>query len=257
MNAVVRVLVLFSLVGIAAGCADWDNPTALSDLQPTVEFEFDAVPVETFEEVHIHAHITEGGATLGMRSVHLDVESEATGAVREIEMTPEGNEFEARVVFYDPGEHHIHVIGTPDQHHLSREMGDVEVDVERQHRVIGPYWVEIEVSPGEIPEGSTAHVHLLAFDVNPDGTPGAAVAGLDFELEMHDPHGEVADLHADEENPGEYETEFTFGEAGAYELHAELDVGGTHEDGEFHIIVPAPIQEAAEPTPDPGGGHGH
>jgi hypothetical protein len=240
------------LAGVGFGCAEWDNPTALEDLEADVEFEIAATELETFEEIEIHVEASENGSRLEMRGPRLEVEHPASGSQQVIEMEPTEHGHEAHVTFFQPGEHHVRFTGIAHRHQLRWEFGELEVEVERHHQTIGPYRVEIEVDPAPIMEGETAHVHLYAFDA-----AGSPVSGLDIEVEVHAPDGGETHLAAAEEEAGEYEVEYAFGEPGAYELHVEIDVGGTPEDGEFHIPVLSPIPDD---TPTEGGddhGHGH
>ena len=119
------------------GCAEWDNPTALAELEPRTVIEVHAARVETFEEVEIHAQITERGAPMRMQRVQLEIEHENGGPARVVDMEPEGEGFAAHVTFFEPGEHHVHVLGMPEQHRLMRRMGETEVDVHRQHQATG------------------------------------------------------------------------------------------------------------------------
>jgi len=47
-----------------------------------------------------------------------------------------------------------------------------------------------------------------------------------------------------EEEAGEYEVEYLFGDAGTYEMHVEIDVNGVEQSGEFHLPIFSP--DAAE-----------
>ena len=51
------------------GCAGWDNPTALAELETEAEVEIRASRVETFEEVEVHARVLEGGSEVRILSV--------------------------------------------------------------------------------------------------------------------------------------------------------------------------------------------
>ncbi len=250
----------FSLAAVVAlGCADWDNPTALSDLQTETQFDVEATRVETFEEVEIHVPVMEGGSRMGMREARLEIEHEG-GDVRVMEMEPEGDGYAAHVMFFEAGEHHLHFIGRPDGHHVMGELGDMEIEVHRRHQVIGPYWVELEVSPAPVLEGEEGHIHALVFELLEDGSPGDPVSGLEVEMAIHDLNAVETILTVAEEEAGAYEASYTFGEAGVYELHLEIEVGLEHEEGEFHIPVLAESTEDDVDDHDDGGddhGHGH
>ena len=246
------------LAGLAAlGCEGGDNPTALSDLNPNVQFRIDATELETFEEIDVEVMLMEGGSPMDMREVWLEIESEAGGEVSRVAMEPEGDVFSAHVTFYEPGGHHLHVMGTPRLHHLEFEMGDQEIEVGRRHEAIGPYWVEFAASPAPVEEGDAGHLRLFAYQLNADGTPGAAVGGLTLAVEVHDPTGVETTLVMVEEDLGEYEGARDFGEAGHYEVHVSIDVGGAMLSGEFELPVLAPRPADDGNQPADGGGHGH
>ncbi|MFQ5890323.1 MAG: hypothetical protein ACE5JR_09765 [Gemmatimonadota bacterium] len=264
---------------LAWGCASSDNPTALADLEPVVEFEIEAAEVETMEGVEVHAAVHEGGAPLRMTSAQLEIEPASGSPVRVVEMEPEGDGYGAHVRFFEPGEHHLRLLGQPERHNLMREMGEHEVHVFRQHRAIGPYWIEIGVRPARIIEGEEAVVRLYAFELVPDGTIGPPVNGLQMETSLHHPGGHETPLDFTEQEPGLYEAECLFAEAGVYELHVgiegeeaehseeeegeeyaegehweeeHVDDGHDHE-AEFHIVV---LTESGDDVGGPEDGHG-
>jgi hypothetical protein len=256
-NRILNVPIGLALLG-AAACAGSDNPTALADLDPQTEFSISESRVETFEEVEISVLATEGGSPMEMVHAELEIEPATGGPAWAVEMEREGEAYAAHVTFFEEGEHHLHFRGTLEGHRLEMEMGEDEVEVHRRHIVVGPYWIEIEASPAPILESTQTTVHLLVFtDVG--GGPGDAVAGLEMEVEAHTPDGVVAALEVVEEEGGEYETEYLFGEAGDYELHVEVEVDGIHEDGEFHL--PVLSRDGLDNPPgendDAGGDHGH
>jgi hypothetical protein len=182
-----------------------------------------------------------------------------------------GDGYEAHVRFYEPGEHDIHFFGQPEKHHFMRELGEHEIDVERQHQLHGDeHRFEISVNPAPIVEGAPAHVILHAFDMEHDGTVGPPAEGLHFTATLHMPDGAELPLEFSEHDHGEYEADFLFPMAGSYGLHIEVEEEGDHGGGEEHgdeehgeeegmefdIHVPA-LSGAPDDTPDNGGGHGH
>ncbi len=237
----------------AAACADLDNPTALADLETDVDFDIEAVRVETFDEVDIQVRVREGTRHLAMLESRMEIEHHAIGVGRTVEMHPEGDGYAAHVTFYEPGEYHLQFHGTPEDHALSTEMGEQEIVVFRHHLIVGPYWVEIESSPAPVVEGGEAHIHLMAYKLLPDGTPGLIAAGLDMEVEVHGLDGSEMALGVEEETPGEYEIQYEFAGVGLYEFHVEIG----EDSGEFHF--PVIDFDADEDTAEEGegGGHGH
>lgn len=240
-----------------SGCAGWDNPTALADLDPQLEFEIATTRVETLEEVEITVHASESGVPMRMHQSQLEIEHPLSGTSRTVTLEPEGEGFAAHVIFYEEGEHHLHFMGQIEGHTLMAERGDHEIHVYRQHRLIGPYWVELEVTPAPVFEDSTAHLHALVFALQTDGTPGAPVGGLDVQMAVHAPDLSETVLAVSEESAGEYEGSYAFGPAGLYELHLEIDVQGVPEEGEFHIPVRSVTESGTDGHDQGGGGHGH
>lgn len=255
MVAAFRSLVIAVGAGATAACAGWDNPTALSELSPAVEFEISADPVETLEEVEVHVHLRPDGGSMRMREGRLEIQHADGGPVRTVELASTGGGYTAHVTFFEEGEHHIHLMARLERHRLMMEMGEHEVHVHRQHRVIGPYWVELEVSPAPVLEDSTGHIHLFTYEILPDGGRGPVVGGLDVAAAVHAPDGDKTALTFVEEAAGEHEATFVFGHAGPYELHVEIHLGAEHAEGEFHIPV---FTESGDAGGDgTGGGHGH
>ena len=249
--AVVAVTAAF-----AAACAGLDNPTALEDLTLDVEFEIETAGLETYQEVEIHVHVSDGGQHVQMLQSALRIEHHESGAARTVEMHAEGDGYAAHVMFFEPGEYHLLFSGMPTSHRLMYEMGEFEVEAERYHIVVGPYWVEVEMSPGQVLPGQEAHIHLHAFTIGADGMPDQPASGLDIVVEIHDLSGEESVLVVVEEDAGEYEVEYLFGDAGTYEMHVEIDVNGVEESGEFDLPISAPADDDDEGEKT-GGGHGH
>lgn len=250
-----RMALVAAAAALTLACADWDNPVALADLEADVEFELSAATVQTFEEVEIEVHVMHGDASMHMRQMQLQIESAGDGTMRTIDLQLEGEGYAAHVTFFQPGEHHVMVMAMPERHHLMKQLHEHEVHVHRQHRTIGPYWVEMALDPAPVQENGTAHIELFTYELLSDGSRGNPVGGLDLEGAIHAPDGMETSLMFMEEEAAEYEAEFTFGGAGLYELHVEIKVGADHEEGEFHIPVLSPT------TGDTGtgkpGGHGH
>ncbi len=265
------------------GCAGADNPTALADLDPQADIEIHADRVETFDEVEVHVRLTEGGEPMHMNSVHLEIEHALGGPLRVVEMEAAGDEYEAHVMFWEDGEHHLHLMGVPERHRLATEMAESEVHVQRQHRVIGSYWVELAMAPAPALENLPADIYLFVYDLHDDG-PGDLVEGLELSAEMHTPFGRETPLRFTELAHGEYVARYAFGAAGEYDMHVEIALAHDeaedehaddeheedeheagdehaeeeHAEGEFHIPVLSPDSEGAESDgADAGGGHGH
>jgi hypothetical protein len=247
------------------GCAGLDNPTALADLEPVTEWSVELAEVETMQPVGIVARVREGGSPMHLTHAQLEIDP-PFGPKRIVPLEAHEGGYEADVRFYEPGEHHIHLFGQPQKNHFMREMGEHEIDVERQHRLHGDeHRFEVSVNPAPVIEGATAHITVHAFDMEHDGTVGHPAEGLHFSASLHMPDGAELPLDFSEHDHGEYESESLFPMAGSYELHIEIEGEDGHAGGEEHgeeegveftIHVPA-LSGAPDDTPDDGGGHGH
>jgi hypothetical protein len=246
-----------ALIGTVA-CAETDNPTALADLDPQTQFTISTSRVETFEEVEISVFATEGGRPMQMSRAELEMEPASGGPARVVEMDKDGDLYTAHVTFFEDGEQHLHFRGTVQGHRLEMEVGESEIDVHRRHVTVGPYWIELEFSPAPVFEYTRTTIHLFAYAYVGDGR-GEPVESLELELEAHTPDGDVSSLDVVQEDGGEYESEYLFGEAGDYELHLETQLDGITEDGELHVQVLSRMTSADEANPidDAGDGHGH
>ncbi len=213
------------------GCAGADNPTALADLDPQADIEIHADRVETFDEVEVHVRLTEGGGPMHMNSVHLEIEHALGGPLRVVEMEAAGDEYEAHVMFYEDGEHHLHLMGVPERHRLATEIAEAEVQVHRQHTVIGPYWVELAMAPAPAIENLPADIYLLVYDLHDDG-PGDLVEGLELSAEMHTPFGRELPLRFTELAHGEYAARYAFGASGEYDMHVEVSLAQDEAEDE-------------------------
>lgn len=256
MSTIFRAGGAILLAFATATCADRDNPTALADLQVDVLLEISMERVETFSEVEIRASVTQGGMAMVMETMQLEVESQ-DGEVESIRLTSDGDGYSAHVVFFGTGEHHLLIKGAPLGHQagLMTRIASREIEVYAQHRIVGPYWVEMGLSPAPIPEGGEAHIHLRVYEFDGVG-PGQPVGGVEMHAELHHPDGDEAELVFVEEGPGEYEAPALFPEVGLYEIHLEIEVDEVHHEGEFHVPVLSETLVGDE-IDSTGGGHGH
>ncbi len=242
----------------SVSCATWDNPTALADLNLDVQVEIEPSVVETYEEVDVHIRISESGAPLKMHRSQLQIRHVDDESARVVEMEPEGDGYSAQIYFYEEGDHEVRFLGMPEGHTIMGEFDERVIQVQNQHRLVGGYWVEMEVSQGPIYEDSTAQLRATVYDLQPDGARGVPVPGLTVSMAVLTPAGAEVPLSVSEEQPGEYEAGHAFGSAGLYELQVEVDVGGVVEEGQFHVPVQAlqPEEEEGENGETGGGGHG-
>ena len=254
----IRTTVPLAIAFLLVGCGE--NPTALDDLNPEVEFEIEAARVETFTATEIHVRATESGMPMRMQDAYLEIRHKDEEDVRRVPLEQHEDGYEAHAYFYEEGEHHVHMVGMLEGHTIMAEFGEHEVHANLQRQFIGPYWVELSIPGGPVLEDSTAHVHAMVYDMLPDGSRGNPVAGLEVHMAIHSPDGSEMELTVAEEEAGEYEAEYSFGHAGGYELHVEIEVNTFHEDGEFHVPVQTSDElDGGHVDGGDGGddGHGH
>ena len=251
--------VAWALAVFTVGCTD--NPTAIADLNPEVEFDIEASRVETFEAVVIEVTAVESGIPMMMQEVQLRVRHAEEHESRVVKMEWHGDGFKTSVYFYEEGEHHIEFVGMLEGHTIMAEFGEIEVFAYNQRELVGPYWLEIEIPGGPIREDATRPIHVLVFDLLPDSTRGAPVGDLTVDLAVHSPDDVETELSAVEKEVGEYEVQFMSRDAGLYELHVEIEVApGVLATGEFHLPVHSDAEldgEVESGDDQEGDGHGH
>lgn len=235
------------------GCSD-DDPTGASQLETV--FQIDADRVETFTPVGVQVGVMQGGSPMVMESGEMQVEHLGDGSTHTFQMGPLGDGFAGEMMFFEPGEHELHFEGSRHMGGMIEDLGHHRLTVHRQHRVIGPYWVELAVEPAPVLQGGTARIGFLVFELA-NVAPGGPVGGLSAQVTVHDPGGQGPTLPLTEAAVGSYETDHTFGDAGLYELHLEIDDGVTVETGDFHMPVLASSDDSGLDYRDHHGGRGH
>lgn len=250
--------VAISSAAFSLGCVDGDNPAALAELEPVVEFDIEATVPETYREIEVTVEVTESGARMELSDAQMIVQNGSAIQTYDLEEDEDG--LGAHVMFYEDGPHELEIWGTPMRHRLSMEIGHMEIEVSRRHEIAGPYWVEFATDPAPIEHDHTAHLEVFVFDLLADGSRGGSVTSLTVTGELHHPDGHESLIDMIEGEAGEYEAEFEFAEVGAWELHAEIDDGSDEYSAEFHFPVIDPDEPGDQDPGDPGnggGGHGH
>ena len=243
---------------VAVGCAGRDNPAALAELEGEVEFEIQAARVETFDEIEIRTRVTQDGNVLPLQEAWLEIEAPG-GAVQLLEMERDGDSYAARVAFFEAGEHYVTFEGAPIGHSpgLTTEMGSRTIEVNNPHRIVGPYWVEMELSPAPMTEGDVGSVHFKVFDFDGVG-PAQEVMGLEIQAEQRHHDGSTEQLGVEEGEPGEYEAAVAFPEAGLYTVRVEIAGDEMLHEGEFPVPVLSGLaSDTEEDENSDGGDDGH
>lgn len=254
-------------------CADADNPTALADLEPITDFQIEASEVETMHAVEIVARVREGGSLMRLRNAQIEIRP-PTGPTRLVALEGDEHGYSAHVRFYEAGEHHLHLLGQPERHHLMIELGEHEIDVERQHQIHEDHRFELEVSPAPIVLGVPARITVRGWEIEHDGTLGHAAEGLELHATLHMPDGVEVPIQLTEVEHGEYQVSLSLFTAGSYELSVEIEGeegahsasiavpeeghDDEHGDGiEFEIHVPSADGDTGDTPTEEGGDHGH
>jgi hypothetical protein len=230
-----------------------DDPSGVSS--PELQFELANDRVETFQPVELHVDAGSHGAGMMFQHGELDVEQADGDWMHTFSMTQGTHGFDGTLMFFRPGEHELRFRATGGGG-MVEDIGHHQVTVHRQHRVIGPYWVEFEVILAPVLVETTAQLRFHVFDWPGDDLPGEPVSGLDATLTIHDPAGAESNVSLVESESGLHTAEHEFGAAGLYELHLAIDVGGTLETGDFHLPVLASSEDDGLDHRDHHGGHG-
>ncbi|MEX0691379.1 MAG: hypothetical protein WD934_04720 [Gemmatimonadales bacterium] len=240
-------LALLATAGLGTiGCATWDNPAALSDIQPTVEYTLSPSDLGTFTAIDLEVAVQAlSGDRVMMDDAMLEL-TDPVGGVRTMAMARDGEHYGGIMVFLEPGTYHARIMGTPMGHALRAEMGEFEMEVHPLHGAVGSWTVQVSL---EAPTTVPSERHLILTVEDAAGTP---VPGLSLAGEWHQPDGTDAEITFEDLGDGRYEAELRLLAWGDYELH--LDINGV--TGQLHLRIPAPDAsgEAGDP---PGGGHGH
>jgi hypothetical protein len=242
-------------IAFVLACSD-DDSTGTSEGELETNFELGTSWAETFTPVTVDVGISQGGTSVTMQQGEMHVEDLGDGSTHTFAMTPMGDGFSGEMMFFEPGEHELHFQGRLQMGGMMQDVGHHRITVHRQHRVVGPYWVEFEVDPAPVLQGEIARVRFLVFQLMGDA-PGDPVEGLDVQVTIHDRDGAESVLSLLESTAGSYEAEHAFGQAGLYELHLEIDVGGNVETGDFHMPVLASAEDTGLDYMDHHGGSGH
>lgn len=197
-----------------------------------------------------------GGSEMMMQGGQMHVEHLGDGSTRTFEMEALEEGFGGMMMFFEPGEHELHLQGTGQMGGMVHELGQHVLTVHRQHRVLGPHWVELAVDSAPVLANRTAHIAFLVFELA-DAVAGEPVAGLTTRVTIHDPTGRGPTATLIESPPGRYGADHTFGEPGLYELHLEIDVDGDVVTGAFHLPVLASSDDSGLDYQDHHGKRGH
>lgn len=251
-------------VGLAS-CADMDNPTALSDLNLTVNVEFPG-HMHTLTPNEFHFQVSSGSDPTHMSRLEFDVLPPGGAPAQRIPIEEVDGELRAQVYLYAAGEHHLRLRGQAPGHHLMMDLWEHEIMAARAHIVVDGHRFELETSPAPILPGGLALLHVFAFELEADGRKGPEAHDLQLAGALHLPDGTMVTIAWAEQGHGEYVGQAVFPAAGSYSIQVGLAGGDEHDEAdegqeddehsEFHIRVPSG-SDAPPPAEDNGDGHGH
>lgn len=236
-----RMSGLLALAGVGlamAGCAgapvdlddDHDEAVLAAHVEITPE-----VP-RTLEDVEFAVHIEDeaGMHRMDMEDVLLEVRAPGRDMWSEIELAPMTDHYMGRRTFSESGEYTVRVLGRSHGGHDIEQLHTMTLHVERAHVDVHGFHIEYESNPGHIHAEEAATLQFwVSFEAN-----GDPALGLTATIVVEESDGHVSTVEADEVEPGLYQGQFTFTDAGS--SHVEIEF--THDDGDvvtadFHLDV--------------------
>lgn len=239
-----RTLALLGFLGLGAAAACADNPVLApdpheEDVAVTVAFSEEHLATLTDMEVEVTITESSGAPATDFEMVALETRrvGEEAWSTRELEL--HDGRFGAQHMFYSSGEYAVRVVGQrhgADHADILFERGQ-HLAVERIHREVGEYRIEMETFPGHLHEGDTAEVRFWAMSNEPGSGHGPGMSpmgGLAPTIGMtHAGSGAGASHMGEEHEPGVYEAIHTFAEHG----EVEITMGFDDDHGEHHEVV--------------------
>ena len=237
------------------GCGD--DPASAADTDPGTQFEVQSSRVETFEDVEVYVRIHQDGTALHMQHGELEIEHQGGGHDYSWDMNGDGDGFIAHMMFFEPGTHRLHFWGMQQGGDHDEDLGHHNIEVHRQHRIIGSYWVEMELDPVPPIVNQAETIRVRVFQRLQDGTPGDPVGGLSVRMQVRGPDMMMDMLVVTEEQAGVYMSEHTCDTAGMHYLQVQIGEANTMVQGEFHFPVLGSLEDHEYGHHGDGEGHHH
>ena len=251
-----ELLALAMVAGVAiTGCGD--DPASVSNSDPDTRFEVQSSRVETYDEVTVNVRVQQDGSALHMQHGELEIEHKGGGHGYSWDMESDGDGFTAHMMFFEPGTHQLHFWGRQQDGDQDEDFGHHEIEVHRQHQIIGPYWVEMELDPVPPIVNQAETIRVRVFERLQDGTPGDPVGGLSVRMQVRGPDSMMDMLSVSEDETGVYMAEHTCDMTGMHYLQVQIGESNTMEQGEFHFPVLGSLEDHEYGHHEDGEGHHH
>lgn len=238
MKTIRTGLMALALVATAA-CAD--NPVLAPDVHEEfdVEVSFSEASLSTLTTIEVEVAVAdhEGSPVTEFELVELEYRMEGAEAWTTQALGLHDGHFSASFTFHSSGEYEARVRAQAHGADHAETIHEVagHLEVERIHRIVSEYRVEMETYPGEVHEGAEADVKFWVTE----SADGHHMGGMTAEIHLAHVSTANSMTHAaDEHAEGIYETHHTFGEHGETEVTLDfLDGHGEHHEASFHVIV--------------------
>ena len=235
------------VLALLTGAACVDNPVLAPHDDHGEELDvaltFSEQHLATLTELEIEVEITghDGASYTDFIAVAVEfkLEGEESWVARELEL--HGSHFSAEHTFYSSGDYEARVVAQRHgaDHSETIFERDGHLEVERIHKEVGEYRIEMETFPGHLHEGDEAEVKFWILEASDGQGSGHSIGGLTADIHLsHVASGDSMSYRAEEHTTGVYEAHHVFAEHGETEVMIEFeDEHGAHHTAAFRVHV--------------------
>lgn len=238
------LLLSFILPACAANPAavEEEHGDATADLEVQLAITPDHIHILQ-SEVTFTVTVTDhhGEAVTDFDSLAVERKAHESDTWRAVEMTLQGDSYVGTYVLASSGEYEVRVAGMRHDDPgmvVLHEMAE-HLEAARAHGELGAHRVEFESFPGHIHEGETATLRFWVMEPEPnaDGIR-PPITGLTA-AEIHCLTETGAEEHhpVTEMEPGVYEADHEFLEAGHFHAGLHMDIDGQPQEAEFDLHI--------------------
>lgn len=225
------------------GGDDHADPT--SDL--VVDLQLSSSHVHILSELTLTATVTDhhGEAVTDFDSLVVERKAADSDTWRAINLELQGDSYVGAYTFASSGDYDLRVAGRRPhdaamvQMHQMTETSPMHLSAVRAHGDLGPYRVEFESFPGHIHTGEVATVRFWVMEAEADADGNRApITGLtDAQIHCVD-SADVEELHdVTEVEPGVYEADHEFLEAGHFHAGIHKTIDGESHEAAFELNI--------------------